>query len=267
MAPDHDLDLDELASELAEFAEPAREAARSPVEERVLAGFEEIQRWTAEHGHPPRHGEGLDIFERLYAVRLDRIREQPELRGIVEEIDHQGLLVGGAGQSVDPAQMSDEELADELAGIGEVESDITRLTHFRSRKEIEAAEEIANRKPCQYFDEFRPIFEGVRSQLKDGIRQALPFNKDIGNNIDARVRVGDLYIVGGLLCYVAEMNDFTRTEIGAPQARLRVIYSNGTESNLLMRSLQNALYKDPAGRRITEPLDGPLFAGPLDADF
>ena len=35
---------------------------------------------------------------------------------------------------------------------------------------------------------------------------------------------------------------------------------NGTESNLLLRSLQRALYKDEGGRRITEPNAGPLFA-------
>lgn len=35
---------------------------------------------------------------------------------------------------------------------------------------------------------------------------------------------------------------------------------NGTESNLLMRSLQKALQQDPAGRRIVEPSAGPLFA-------
>jgi hypothetical protein len=40
-----------------------------------------------------------------------------------------------------------------------------------------------------------------------------------------------------------------------------VIYSNGTESDLLLRSLQRALYKDEAGRRITEPEAGPLFSG------
>lgn len=38
-----------------------------------------------------------------------------------------------------------------------------------------------------------------------------------------------------------------------------MIYSNGTESDLLLRSLQRALYKDDAGRRITEPSAGPLF--------
>lgn len=49
---------------------------------------------------------------------------------------------------------------------------------------------------------------------------------------------------------------------GDPDARLRVIYSNGTESNLLLRSLQRALYKDKQGKpgsRITDPDLGPLF--------
>lgn len=255
-----ELDLDALRAELAEFAEPTETAPWSPLEERVIAGFEEIQRWVTEHGHPPRHGETLDIFERLYAVRLDRIRDQPGLRALVESMDHQGLLAGAMDSPADPAAMSDDELAAELAGIGDVEPDVTTLRHVRPRAEIEAAEAIANRKRCEEFDRFKPLFEQIQADLKSGIRQSLPFNKDIGNNTDARVRVGDFYILGGQFAYVAEMGELEQTPEGAPQARLRVIYGNGTESNLLLRSLQAALYKDEAGRRITEPGSGPLFA-------
>ncbi len=50
------------------------------------------------------------------------------------------------------------------------------------------------------------------------------------------------------------------TAQGRTDARLRVIFDNGTESNMLMRSLQRALNKDDAGRRITEPFAGPLFS-------
>lgn len=256
-----DQDLDALYDELApEYAEPIREAARSPVEERVLAGFEEIQRWVAEYGRAPRHGEGLDIFERLYAVRLDRIREQADLRTLVEPLDHQGLLTSAAKLSARSSMLTDDELAAELAGIGEVESDITELRHVRSRAEIQAAEEIANRKPCADFERFRPLFEQVEADLKSGTRQALAFNKDVGLNTDARIRMGDFYILGGQYAYVADMGDQSRTPEGAPQARLRVIYGNGTESDLLLRSLQAALYKDEAGRRVTVPNNGPLFA-------
>ena len=49
-------------------------------------------------------------------------------------------------------------------------------------------------------------------------------------------------------------------EHGHIDAGLRVIFDNGTESNLLTRSFQKALQQDPAGRRIIEQTAGPLFA-------
>jgi len=52
---------------------------------------------------------------------------------------------------------------------------------------------------------------------------------------------------------------FTNAQ-GRTDARLRVIFDTGTESNMLMRSLQRALHKDEAGRRITDPVAGPLFS-------
>lgn len=260
------MELDELAAELADFAEPAREAARQPVEERVIAGFEEIQRWVAEHGRSPLHGENLDIFERLYAVRLDRIRLQHALRSIVAPIDHRGLLTGGSIPKTDPSMLTDEELAAELDGIGEVATDLTSLRHVRPRAEILAAEDIASRKPCADFGRFKPLFEKAQHEIKAGVRTVLPFNKDVGFNTDARIRVGDFFILGGQFVYVAEMGELYQTPEGAPQARLRVIFGNATESNLLIRSLQNALYKDTAGRRVTDTNDGPLFAAAEDVD-
>src|SRR5690349_9815753 len=89
-----DPDLDELRDELAEFAQPEKKGGRSPREERIIAGFEEIQRFVEKQGYPPRHGEDRDIFERLYAVRLDRLRTVEECRLLLRSLDHQGLLVG-----------------------------------------------------------------------------------------------------------------------------------------------------------------------------
>jgi hypothetical protein len=69
-----------------------------------------------------------------------------------------------------------------------------------------------------------------------------------------------MFIVGGQKAYVAEMGEVFTNAQGRTDARLRVIFDNGTESNLLMRSLQRALHKDEAGRRITDPVAGPLFS-------
>jgi hypothetical protein len=72
--------------------------------------------------------------------------------------------------------------------------------------------------------------------------------------------------VGGQKAYVAEEGETFTTPQGRTDARLRVIFDNGTQSNMLMRSLQRALNKDDAGRRITDPEVGPLFSGEKDSD-
>jgi len=76
----------------------------------------------------------------------------------------------------------------------------------------------------------------------------------------AEIEKGRFFIVGGQKAYVADKGETTITDQGRTDARLRVIFDNGTESNMLMRSLQRALNKDEAGRRITEPTAGPLFS-------
>ena len=88
-----DLDLDELRSELDDFAQPEKKGGRSPREERIIAGFEEIQRFFETHNRAPQHGEGRDIFERLYAVRLDRLRASPEFQALLARETEGGAVV------------------------------------------------------------------------------------------------------------------------------------------------------------------------------
>lgn len=254
------LDLDELRAELDEFAQPEKKGGRSPREERIIAGFEEIQRFVEQHGRVPQHGEDKDIFERLYAVRLDRLRELEECRTLLTPIDHQGLLTGTAIAQVKPVEtISDDELLAELEGAAGP-TGITELRHVRSRSEIRSAEEIANREKCEDFDRFQPLFKQAEHEIKSGVRQTRPFGKD------ASIDAGNFFILGGQLVYVAEKGEEFQTPNGHPDARLRVIYANGTESNLLLRSLQRALYKDEAGRRLTDPNIGPLFSETWDDD-
>lgn len=260
-----DLDLDELRAELADFAQPEKPFGRSPREERIVAGFEEIQRFVDQHGRAPRHGEGLDIFERLYAVRLDRLRALEECRTLLEPLDRQGLLAGTVtGVAEAGAEFDLDDLAAELQGAAGDES-ITELRHVRASADKRAAEEIAERDRCEDFDRFEPLFAAVQRDLDTGRRAARPFVRDTGF-LKADISEGQFFILGGQIAYVAEVGEAFRAPNGETDARLRVIYSNGTESNLLLRSLQRALYKDEAGRRITEPEGGPLFAESTEDD-
>jgi hypothetical protein len=153
------------------------------------------------------------------------------------------------------ADLTDEDLLEALGVDAATANDVTRLVHVQSRKEINAAEEIAQRTPCQDFDEFKPIFERVQRELETGERQTLKY-KD-----NAEIRQGDLFVLDGQKVIVAEMGDPFVTDYGRSDCRLRVVYDNATESDLLLRSLQRALNKDKASRRITNPDFGPLFAG------
>lgn len=246
---------DELLAELGVEVEARKESAWTPREERIIAGFEEIQRFVEQHGRAPQHGEDRDIFERLYAARLDRLRELADCRAVIEPLDHQGLLAGTEPTPVStPDDLDDDELLAQLGVNDSAPGDITELRHVRSAADKRAAEEIANRQKCEDFGTFKPLFEQVQKELGAGLRQTRRFERK------SEIAPGRFYILGGQKAYVATMEQPTVNEHGNIDARLRVIFDNGTESNLLMRSLQKALQQDPAGRRIVEPLAGPLFA-------
>lgn len=251
-----EIDLDQLRAELDEFAAPKEEKSRTAREERIIAGFEDIQRFVLEHGRVPQHGEDRDIFERLYAVRLDRMRSLEECRTLLAPLDDQGLLTT---PTTDVEDVSVDELRAALEGAGG-SSEITTLRHVRSSAEKAAAEEIAARTPCADFDEFKALFERTRQELKSGVRQARPIQT---RGLD-EIQVGTFFVLGGQTALIAESGEDFTTGYDRRDRRLRVIYDNGTESNVLQRSFQRALYRDEAARVITREDAGPLFGDSLD---
>lgn len=246
---------DALLAELGVEIETKKVAARTPQEERIIAGFEEIQRFVDQNGRAPGHGEDKDIFERLYATRLERLRELSDGRDLISGMDHQGLLdAGNSAEVTDLENLDDDALLAELGIDAEMPS-ISELKHVRSTSEKKTAEEVAGREKCEDFNTFKPFFEQVQKELDSGQRETRKFE------LKAEIEPGRFFIVGGQKAYVAEMGDIELTDHGRTDARLRVIFDNGTQSKMLMRSLQRALNADgDAGRRITEPNAGPLFS-------
>lgn len=256
---DEDLELlDQLGVETV----PEQSGGRSARQQRIIAGFEEIERFVQEHGRTPEHGESRDIFERLYAVRLDRMRESAECREVLRDFDSRSLLrvqwdTDSSRVKEDP---SDGELLASLGVEADPKDDVTKLIHVRPRQEIKAAEEIAQRNPCPDFDRLRPLFEKVQRELNAGERRTVKYQDNAG------VKKSDLFILDGQKVIVADMGDPFVSDHGRPDRRLRVVYDNGTESDLLVRSLQRALNKDKASRRITDPDLGPLFSDEEEED-
>lgn len=229
----------------------------------IVAGFEEIRRFVCLHGRLPLL-ESESFFERRYALRLDSLRSLSGAREILDEYDKEGIL----GESPNLPNVSDLDDTALLSELGaSPDRDITRLTHVRPSSEKQAADKVADRIPCEDFDLFKPLFEQVKMDLDSGSRETRPFGKD------AQIKLGDYFIIGGQIAYVADegivksgvKGDVKRTS-RKHKKRPRIIYDNGMESDILLHSLSRALYKDEGGRRITDSSAGPLFGSEVWSD-
>ncbi|AQS41009.1 MAG: Hypothetical protein BHV28_02870 [Candidatus Tokpelaia hoelldobleri] len=252
----------ELLAALGITPQQKKKQVYSAVEERVIAGFEDIVRFFDSHKRVPLHGEDRDIFERLYAVRLDRLRASSQWKTLLRDFDPYHLLDGAENTTPIAHDLDDAALLAILGvSITPDENSLEHLHHVKPRAEIrQSAEEIASRIPCADFARFSPLFERACLDLADGLRKIRRFGKN------AEIKRGEFFILNGQMVYVADVGNFFKGSNGGLDARLRVIYDNSTESDILLRSLQRALYKDEAGRRITELSAGPLFGEEPEAD-
>jgi hypothetical protein len=266
-------DDDALLAELGVEIEVKQDQTYTPRQERMIAGFEDIQRFYREHDRLPQHGEDRDIFERLYAVRLDRIRASAECLDLLRPMDVDGILAERVSEPSEGYELnSDDELLEAL-GVGRSEDDITAMKHVRSASERSAArnspDEVAQRKTCEDFDAFRIDFEAVQADIETGRQTTELFR----NSSRTQIQKGDWFIVDGQKALVANVGEWFTPEHGERDRRLRVIFDNGTESDLLLRSLRRALNKDENSRRIIPPQPededdfsdfGPLFSGVME---
>lgn len=251
----------ELLAALGVEVEAKKSITHTKEEERIIAGFEEIQKFIEEYGRLPEHGENKDIFERLYAVRLDQIIKLKDHKILLGDLDYQNILDGNYDNTINTAEdLSDEELLAKLGVDDDVDDSITKLRYVKTRSEKRAVEEMANKKVCEDFEQFKPLFDEVKKEIDIGYRNTIRFRKDAGFT-KASLNEAQFVIIGGLIAYIANIGEFFKAPNSEDDARLRVIYANGTESNILLRSLIRAMYKDETSRFVSEPNLGPLFSG------
>jgi hypothetical protein len=234
--------------------------------DRVGSDFEEINLFVDRFGHAPRElaqpgAAPVSVGERLLAIRLHRYQSHPELPFTLAGRDRHGLLLA---RPKEPEQA--RTIDDVFADLDAMEDDSSDVDLFVIRHAGRAAtkdepEYIADRKKCEDFDRFKPLLDECAAQITSGERRTRRFVNE------SEIKQGDFYILNGVILYVADMDELEETgKTRRKNARLRVIYDNGTEADLLFRSLARLLYRDPNGRRISNPEQGPLFSPPPDPD-
>lgn len=121
---------------------------------------------------------------------------------------------------------------------------------------------------CQDFAHFKPLFAAAQNDLDTGRRETRRLKapeEDASDEIKVdEIQPGTFFIVGGQVAFIAAASDEVRNRYDRRDARLRVIYDNGTEADLLMRSFQRSLHRDPSARVITDLSAGPLFVNVAD---
>lgn len=204
--------------------------------ERLLTSFKEINRFVSLHGREPQTSN--DIQESKLFARLEGIRKNKEKIQLLREFDIYDLL------NVEVKELNNIEdvFADDDQGLLEDDANnIFKLNHVPQKKRT--PDYIAARKPCRDFEKFHKLFTDCQGDLSSGMRKLIPFR------FEQRIDEGHFYVLKGVLVYVAKIG---KRQINGVRTnpRLRCIFENQTESNLLLHSLAAALYKD--GKRVTD---------------
>ena len=219
-------------------------------EARIQSDFEEINSYVDLFGHAPGKGpnsQKVTTKERILQTRVKVYLESPRFIDLLKPFDRHRLFdveLPYAPTSLDELLELDDDL------LHDPNDELFKLENVRESNA--KTDFVAQRKNCSNFDKFKSIFDAAHLDLETGERKALPFA------IEKEIDAGGFFILKGVMAFVAELHD-PHVRNGKKNARLRVIFENGTECQYLRRSLARELYKDPLGRRLSDPDAGPLF--------
>jgi Meiotically up-regulated gene 113 len=245
--------LDDLlngSDPLLDVKSPAAKATSSE-QQRILDTFVEVNKFIDHHRRKPGDTDKPSVAERALRMKLNGLLNDPTLHDILLPHDRHALLPTAL---VNQPKTLDEIFEDDL--LKTPQNDIFDLVHVKPA--AAKPDEVAERQVCADFEKFKPLFDQCAGDMEHGKRKAIPFANE------QEIGAGEFFILNGVLVYVAEVGE-THIRNGKKNARLRLIFDNGTEGNNLLRSLATELYKDPNGRRVTTTEMGPLFADMPDA--
>jgi hypothetical protein len=185
--------------------------------------------------------------------RLEALRGNDLQREELAPHDELGLL----REPEPPASIEEAAGDDPLGLLGGPEVDIYDLRNVPKEPSAQP-DRVAQREPCDDFDQFEPLFKQCHAELRSGLRRLVPFRNE------RAIRVGAFYVHRGVLTYVAAEGERFQEKEGRINTRLRCIFDNGTEADLLLRSLASQLYQ--FGKQVTDPVEATNNAVEMQLD-
>ena len=138
---------------------------------------------------------------------------------------------------------------DPLGLLGEPDPETDQILNLRHvSKPVDQPDFVARRKSCKEFDRFEPLFKQQQAGLANGSKVLRPFEGE------RQIQPGEFFVLQGMLVYVANIGSWEKKNFGNKNARLYCVFENGTESNLLVRSLAAALWKTEGSMQVVDAL-------------
>lgn len=205
-------------------------------DERLSASFNEVNDFIEKYNKEPQPNP-TNISEFQLYSRLKKIRENPEKMLSLQEQDVHGLL------KVEKKEINsiDDIFNDDSFDLLNDDTDLFDFKHTPKDHERAETDFVARRKQCKDFNKYEPLFKEIQKDLAEGKRKLVDFK--IGN-----LREGTYYVHNGVLFLLEQINidrkdhykeDGTRVR---EDGRTRCVFENGTESNMLKRSVEKILY-------------------------
>lgn len=259
----------ELADVLKDpvFADVKPIQHRASSSDRLVRSFDEITAFVESNGRKPSAYGGMSermLYKRLEGIKSDKakydkckpydrlnlLEEQTEVTDVCSEPQT------AYEETVEEEKSDDELLAellkDPIFNISPEAEAIFDLPEYM-RKDIERAQAdyIGKRTQCEDFEKYEPMFQRVHAELRDKKRKLIKFK-------EAHLQEGNFFVVGGVLTYLAKIHKLQKDRNHKIDGRIRCIYENGTESDILLRTLGKSLFKDGYTVTFNENEDGYL---------
>ena len=215
-------------------------------DDRLIASFEEINSFFEANNKEPGQSGGIQEHQ-LYA-RLKGIRENQEKVSMLHQYDRFGLLNYHAKE----IHSIDDILNDDTFGFLDDTTGLYDLKNVKAAHDRQSTDFVARRKPCRDFDKYEDMFKAVQKDLSSNKRRLIPFKQE-------DLKQGEFYVHNGVLLFIEhidfieEKQEFKSGSRVRKDGRTRIIFENGTESNMLYRSIYKQLLAN--GKSITENID------------
>ncbi len=205
-------------------------------DDRLLFSFQEINNFVKQNAREPKAEGGINEY--MLYCRLKEIRKNKEKVQALSSFDEYELLQSEVKEikSIDDIFENDD--------LGIFENDEYSIFNLKHVPKITSMPDyVARRKACKDFNKFEEKFQNCQNDLSSSKRNLIEFKEN-------HIQNGRFFVLKGVMLFIDNVGKKKLDRFGKWDTRLRVIFENGTESNLLFRSLGKELRKD--GKSITE---------------